>query len=117
MIAAASAGDGSNTSMFSYKPQDRIVSKIKELEYLRSKKLQEGRVIGRVTNKKSEVSYHINTRKVNFHWQKGNKIGNVFIVNPLMFSGPFYLVLCMGLVSVLKVSGLIFFFIVIIFFF
>lgn len=80
MIAAVSAGDG---SMFSYKPQDRIVSKIKELEYLRSKKLQEGRVIGRVTNKKSEVSYHINTRKVNFHWQKGNKIGNVIIVKPI----------------------------------
>lgn len=61
--------------MFSYKPQDRIVSKIKEVEHSRNLKLQKGRVIGKVTNKKSEVSYHINTRKVTFHWQKGNKIG------------------------------------------
>ena len=75
IFSAVSSGDVANTSVFSYKPQDRIDSKIKELEQVRAKKLQDQRVIGRVTNKKSEVSYHINTRKVNFHWQKGNKIG------------------------------------------
>ena len=74
-LLTAASGDASHSSVFSYKPQDRVVSKIKELERLRMVKLREQRVIGRVTNKKSEVSYHINTRKVNFHWQKGNKIG------------------------------------------
>ncbi|XP_060581220.1 mitogen-activated protein kinase kinase kinase 4-like isoform X3 [Ruditapes philippinarum] len=64
----------SSHNVFSYKPHTRIVAAINKIEEERNKRLREQRVIGSVTKHK-EVSYHINTRKVNFHWQKGNKIG------------------------------------------
>lgn len=67
----------SSHSVFSYKPHTRIVTAINKIEEERNKRLQEQRVIGHVT-KHREVNYHINTRKVNFHWQKGNKIGRHF---------------------------------------
>ncbi|XP_045197016.1 mitogen-activated protein kinase kinase kinase 4-like isoform X2 [Mercenaria mercenaria] len=64
----------SSHNVFSYKPHTRIVTAINKIEEERNKRLREQRVVGCVTKHK-EVSYHINTRKVNFHWQKGNKIG------------------------------------------
>ena len=61
-------------NMFSYKPHTRIVKAINALEHDRQEQLRSRKVIGHVTEH-HEVSYHINTRKVNFHWQKGIKIG------------------------------------------
>ncbi|XP_052808624.1 mitogen-activated protein kinase kinase kinase 4-like isoform X2 [Mya arenaria] len=61
-------------NMFSYKPHTRMVTAIENLERSRQEALRERKVIGHVTEHR-EVSYHVNTRKVNFHWQKGNKIG------------------------------------------
>ncbi|KAL3881975.1 hypothetical protein ACJMK2_028357 [Sinanodonta woodiana] len=58
-----------------FKTRDRVMSVIEKLENERLKKLQEKRVIGRVTGRRSEVSYHTYARKVNFRWHKGNKIG------------------------------------------
>ncbi|WAR07264.1 hypothetical protein MAR_017222, partial [Mya arenaria] len=60
-------------NMFSYKPHTRMVTAIENLERSRQEALRERKVIGHVTEHR-EVSYHVNTRKVNFHWQKGNKI-------------------------------------------
>ncbi|XP_052239205.1 LOW QUALITY PROTEIN: mitogen-activated protein kinase kinase kinase 4-like [Dreissena polymorpha] len=63
-----------SSSVFSYKPHVRIVKAIRKIEREREQQWREKRVIGRVTKHRG-VSYHLNTRKVNFHWQKGNKIG------------------------------------------
>ncbi|KAL4233273.1 Mitogen-activated protein kinase kinase kinase 4 [Mactra antiquata] len=61
-------------NVFSYKPHNRMHLAIQKLEKERNDRLLEQRVIGSVT-KHREINYHINTKKVNFHWQKGNKIG------------------------------------------
>lgn len=72
--SASDSGLCASHNVFSYKPHTRMVTAIEKLEKDRQDRLLLQRVIGHVT-KNREVSYHINTRKVNFHWQKGNKIG------------------------------------------
>ncbi|KAL5010300.1 hypothetical protein ScPMuIL_012605 [Solemya velum] len=57
------------------KYRERVCTAVRQLEKERDQKLQEKRRVGRQTNKKSEIDYHISVRRVNFRWQRGNKIG------------------------------------------
>ena len=52
-----------------------IASRLSALEQQRTNDLFKRRAIGRVTSQKLEVDFHISVRKVNFKWQRGNKIG------------------------------------------
>lgn len=62
------------------KYRDRVCMAVKMLEKDRDEILQEKRRVGRPTSKKSESDYHISVRRVNFRWQRGNKIGEKFNV-------------------------------------
>ena len=74
LLTASDSGLCASHNVFSYKPHTRMVKAIQKIEHDRQSRLQDSHVIGHVT-KNREVSYHVNTKKVNFHWQKGNKIG------------------------------------------
>ena len=56
-------------------PMERIRAEIADLEEKRSRSLFDRRVIGKVSSWKGDVTYNINIRRVNFKWQRGNKIG------------------------------------------
>ncbi|KAK7107487.1 mitogen-activated protein kinase kinase kinase 4-like isoform X2 [Littorina saxatilis] len=55
--------------------RERIRRKVDHMERERDDQLLEKKRIGRVTNKVREPDYRINMRRVNFRWQRGNKIG------------------------------------------
>ncbi|XP_071112541.1 mitogen-activated protein kinase kinase kinase 4-like [Haliotis cracherodii] len=55
--------------------KERIKLGCRRLEEERNQKMRDKRVIGRTTSRQSEIDYHINVRRVNFRWQRGNKIG------------------------------------------
>ena len=55
----------------------RIVHAIQRYEQDRTNELYNRHIIGRVTNKRVEVDYRINIRRVNFKWQRGFKIGEL----------------------------------------
>ncbi|CAH1799809.1 unnamed protein product [Owenia fusiformis] len=55
--------------------KERIKHSIAQFENHRDNKMFKAGLIGRVTEKKIEVDYHIKVRRVNFKWQRGNKIG------------------------------------------
>ena len=54
---------------------EAIQQDIRNLEKQRDTHLREKGRIGRVANKVREPDYRINVRRVNFRWQRGNKIG------------------------------------------
>ena len=54
---------------------ERIRAEIADLEDQRSRALFSRRVIGKVSSWKGDLTYNINIRRVNFKWQRGNKIG------------------------------------------
>jgi len=56
-------------------PMERIRAEIADLEEKRSRSLFDRHVIGKVSSWKGDVTYNINIRRVNFKWQRGNKIG------------------------------------------
>ncbi|XP_076445793.1 mitogen-activated protein kinase kinase kinase 4-like [Babylonia areolata] len=55
--------------------RERICDEILSMERQRESQLREKSRIGRVANKVREPDYRINVRRVNFRWQRGNKIG------------------------------------------
>ncbi|KAK6169248.1 hypothetical protein SNE40_020332 [Patella caerulea] len=54
---------------------ERMIQQINEIDRKRNKVLQDRRMVGRVTNKVSDIDYRISVRRVNFKWQRGTKIG------------------------------------------
>lgn len=68
---SASAGE----LQLSLTRRERIRRKVDHMERERDDQLLEKKRIGRVTNKVREPDYRINMRRVNFRWQRGNKIG------------------------------------------
>lgn len=59
--------------------QERIRQEIKLVEGVRDKKLQEKHRIGHVTDKVREPDFRFTVRRVNFRWQRGNKIGGYLL--------------------------------------
>ena len=63
-------------------PMERIRAKVADLEERRSRSLLSRRVIGKVSSWKGDITYNINIRRVNFKWQRGNKIGEPIFFFP-----------------------------------
>ena len=66
---------------FSEPPILRVRNALQEIEERRTAKLQHMKVIGSETNKKEDLVrdlVQVNYRRVNFKWQLGNKIGQIF---------------------------------------
>ena len=61
-------------------PMERIRAKVADLEERRSRSLLARRVIGKVSSWKGDITYNINIRRVNFKWQRGNKIGEGIMI-------------------------------------
>jgi mitogen-activated protein kinase kinase kinase 4 len=55
--------------------REKIQQQIQGLERTRESDLREKKRIGQVTNKAREPDYRVSVRRVNFRWQRGNKIG------------------------------------------
>lgn len=58
-------------------PVSRVRKAVRSLELKRNAKLYDKRFIGRVAERSHDVDYHnhISVRRVNFKWQRGNKLG------------------------------------------
>jgi len=54
---------------------EKLLASLRSIEQKRVDIMFANRLIGRPTNSRVDVDYHINLRRVNFRWQRGIKIG------------------------------------------
>ena len=58
---------------------DRLRNAIEHLEITREQRLRDERIIGILASQVHEPDIRINVRRVNFRWQRGFKIGELWL--------------------------------------